>query len=239
MEDLLKKLILLKTNPKLIESLPQGEVIKMMETLVTAFRALQKAIEANKLKGDDGITPIPGKDYQTKRESEEMIASVLNKELSRYEKKVTALEKSIEKRLARVRDGKDAEVSIEQIRQAANIAAKLIELPDFSTLITSEPAAIRDALELLQGDERLTKDAIKGLDELEKNLRNEIASVPREGGVIKRLKFLNDVDTTAANENATLQYRTATGKWLTGVAITVGATPPSDPKYGDIWIATI
>jgi vacuolar-type H+-ATPase subunit E/Vma4 len=237
MEDLLRKLVLLKTNPKLIDSLPQGDIIKMMETLVTAFRALQKAIEANKLKGDDGITPIPGKDYQTKREAEEMLSSVLEKELNRFEKKVTTLEKAIEKRLERLRDGKDAEVSTTQIQQAAQIASKLIELPDFSTLITTEPTAIRDALELLQGDERLTKDAIKGLDELEKNLRTEIASVPRDGGVVKRLKFLNDVDTTAANENATLQYRTATGKWLTGVSITVSATAPTDPKYGDLWIA--
>ena len=41
---------------------------------------------------------------------------------------------------------------------------------------------IRDSLELLQGNERLERKAIKGIDELEKTLNAKIDAVPRGGG---------------------------------------------------------
>jgi hypothetical protein len=51
------------------------------------------------------------------------------------------------------------------------------------------------------------------------------------------LDDMDDVETTGENNNATLQYQTASGKWFTGVAITVSATEPTDPKFGDLWVS--
>lgn len=238
MDSLIRKLILLRANPKLVETLPQGEIIQMMDTLVKAFRSLQTSIEENKLSGADGYTPQPGIDYATRSETTKMVNKVLSDELSRFEKSVNSLERAIEKRLSRIQDGKDAEVTDAQIQKAAKLAASLIEIPDFATLITMEPQSIRDSLELLQGDERLDRAAVKGIDELERSLQKEIGAINREGGGgVRRLKNLHDVDTSGANGNATIQYQTATGKWLTGVSITVSFTAPTDPKFGDLWIA--
>jgi hypothetical protein len=82
---------------------------------------------------------------------------------------------------------------------------------------------------MLQGAfERLDKE----IEELKKAPRNQ-------DHVIKRLRYMSDVDvgTTKPNEKATLQYQTASGKWLTGVSITVSQVAPTDPKFGDLWIS--
>jgi hypothetical protein len=238
MESLIKKLILLKTNPKLVETLPQAEIIEMMETLIRAFRALQVSIEQNKLKGEAGYTPLAGKDYYSKDQTEEMVSTTLRYQVRKFEKATKELEDTVQKRLKDIRNGIDAEITEDHIQKAAQLASELIELPDFASLIQMEPQAIRDSLELLQDEERLDRKAVKGIDELERGLQQEIGAIRRDGGGgVKRLKNLHDVDTTGSNQNATIQYQTATGKWLTGVSITVSATAPTDPKFGDLWIA--
>lgn len=65
------------------------------------------------------------------------------------------------------------------------------------------------------------------------NVRRTVASKTYD------LREMGDVDvtSTALNQNATIQYQTASGKWLTGVSITVSQTAPTDPKFGDLWVA--
>jgi hypothetical protein len=52
------------------------------------------------------------------------------------------------------------------------------------------------------------------------------------------LNEMDDVEATSPNNNATIQYQTATGIWSTGISITVSPTAPTDPKFGDLWIQT-
>jgi len=98
---------------------------------------------------------------------------------------------------------------------------------------------------------RLTTDDIDGLDSF---VRSRIPAVsidwkdiknkPSFGGLVQigggknQLKFLNDVDVENLNTNATIQYQPVTGKWSTGISITVSDTAPTDPKIGDLWIDT-
>ena len=72
--------------------------------------------------------------------------------LSKFQKEIKRLEKKIPNKI----DLTDIYADIEKIN------AGLTSIP---TEITANPESIRNALELLQGDERLDKSAIRGLDE--------------------------------------------------------------------------
>ena len=66
---------------------------------------------------------------------------------------------------------------------------------------------------------------------------SQLKNVPHLGGGGKNLlKFLNDVEVSGANNNSVLQYKTDTKLWNAGVAITVSATEPTDPKLNDLWV---
>jgi len=248
-KDLLKRLLLIRRNPGLANTIPQGEIFAMLEKVIKAFGELQKAVAEGRLKGADGFTPVAGKDYPTERQVYTAVQDVLDRELSRFTREAEKIKKS----LSNGKDGKDAVITQKQIDQIAKLAAGLVVLPDVATIITMEPQAIRDALELLDGDERLDAQYIRGLDkyldgkiaDLTNSLSSRIAS---QGGTSRNLirqmiaeidlDDLRDVDASSPNNNATIQYQTATGVWTQGISITVSATEPTDPKYGDIWIST-
>jgi hypothetical protein len=406
-QEILKKAALLKRNPQLANVIPNSEVITLLNDVLGAFVNLQKAVNDGRLKGDkgdkgdNGKTPVVGEDYP----SFDQINGVLNAALTEYGTKYQNLQNELQKAISRASEltnGKDAEITEEMIEEIAELAFSLIEMPDFNALIetriTASPESIRDALELLQGDERLDASAIKGLENFIKTVyvnggggigKNQVFNFIREaiadgtissggdmtkavydpdddgiveqskrelvafinktgstlnGGIIVYLKTssassnypeavkanastettssktigavyqdtindavgyivtsgevdnldtsaysigdrlwlattdgqitttrptppnhavfigtvtraqngngrilyaiqngyeldeLHNVDTTDANTNATIQYQPSTGIWETGVAITVSATAPTDPKLNDIWI---
>jgi hypothetical protein len=251
-KDLLKRLLLIRANPGLANTIPQGEIFAMLEKVIKAFGELQKAVSDGRLKGADGYSPVAGKDYPTERQLYQALNSVLDQELSKLTKQAEKVLSSV-KSGAPGKDGKDAVITEKQVNDIAKLAAGLVVLPDVATIITQEPQAIRDALELLQDEERLDIKAIRGLDkfldgkiaDLSSSLSSRIAS---QGGTSKNLvrkmieeidlDDLRDVDASNPNNNATIQYQTATGIWTTGISITVSDTAPTDPKFGDLWIDT-
>lgn len=160
-KELLRRLALLKANPKLAETLPQGEILGYITELITAFNILKQAIETNKIKGEDGYTPKEGKDYHSKSQIEQMVYSVLNKGLTEYEQSANALLTKLEKRVETIKDGEDAEITEELKEEVAEMCRALIDLPDFEALIderiTANPFATRDSLELIPEE----KDKLK------------------------------------------------------------------------------
>jgi len=168
------------------------------------------------------------RDLSSKENRLQSLIESLNQKLSESENRV---QNSIDAAEARVTKKIPKRVDLTDIRN--EIQALKDSLPNFATLITMEPEAIRDALELLDGEDRLDASAIKNLDQY------ATKQVTGGGwGVVRRLSNLDDVNvqTTRPNENATIQYQTASGKWFTGVSITVSATAPSDPKLHDLWV---
>ena len=157
-KDLLRRVAILKRNPQYAQLLPQQDFVALAADLVEAFKTLQKAVSDGRLKGDKGE---PG--YSPVREFESAVGG--------YERRFAGLMRQVEDKLAAIRngkdgrDGKDAEITPELVRQVAEMASEMVELPDFPTLITQEPGAIRNALELLQGDDRLSVASIRGLPE--------------------------------------------------------------------------
>jgi len=73
--------------------------------------------------------------------------------------------RKIEKKLQSVKDGKDAD----EAKIVADVLAQ-IKLPEQKDIILDGPDEIRNKLELLQGDDRLDKTAIRGIEELEKKI---------------------------------------------------------------------
>lgn len=190
-QDLLKRLALIKAKPELAQMLPQEQLISMMADFVTAFQALQKAIETNKLKGDkgdDGYTPTPGKDYPSYDEIDSVLTTSLQQYATEY-KKFQEKANAVIAKASELKDGKNAEITEELKEEIASIASSLIELPDFDSLVSTEITrngeAIRDALELLVGDARYQVELtdVKGLE----NVLRELSQIrgSSNGGIGK------------------------------------------------------
>lgn len=183
---LLQRLYALQKRPDLYKELSNEELAEFVRLVLSQVEEIDKSIKAGRL---DGYTPQPGKDYLSKKESEQLIKTLfqgavdnLGKEFS---KEKGTIEQAVAKRLSELQNGKDGQnalITDEMLQDIAARTVSLIELPNFDTLITQEPAAIRDALELLQGEERLDKSAIKGLPEMEEELKADIRRT-QAGGV--------------------------------------------------------
>jgi hypothetical protein len=147
-----------------------NEIADIALIIMSQVGVIEKAIKDGRL---DGKTPVPDKDYLSKDTAISMLSEAVNGLLSRVDIELNerggSLDKQVNEALQRIRDGKDGIVSEEEIERAAEIAATLIDLPDFDSLIgeklTTDGSSIRNALELLQGDDRLSVNAIAGLEE--------------------------------------------------------------------------
>ena len=184
---LAKKLYLLKTNPSLAETMPQADILALITEVFSAFRALQTSIESGRLQGETGLagaTPRAGIDYPSFSSFDATIQAK-NKEI---DAKLVKFENELSQKLSSLKDGKDAEITASLITQIAELASSMIDVPDVATTITAEPGAIRNALELLDGDDRLDRSAIRGIDELEQALLAKIATATanRSAGGIGR-----------------------------------------------------
>ncbi len=100
----------------------------------------------------------------------------------------------------------------------AEIADIKLGLNTVPTEITANPEAVRDALELLQGDERLDKSAIRGFDDYD-DIR-EKANLKGPGSPAGALKEM---------------YGWRNGSVTTFNKMTVSASAPTDPKLLDLW----
>jgi len=158
----------------------------------------------------------------------DFVKQIDKKITSKFEEYSSELMRKIDSRLSDVRDGKDgvngrdgkdgvngrdgADGSSIDENQVIQEVLKQIKLPEQQAIIFDSPDEIRNKLELLQGNERLDKSAIKGLDE-------ELARVTasRSGGIgqpgvqlvlsklIKHQKF----STSSATTTSTLTHPVA------------------------------
>lgn len=203
-QDLMRRIAILKRNPQYAQLLPQEDFVRLAADLLTAFQTLQKAIEANKLKGDKGE---PG--YSPVREFESAVGG--------YERRFSGLVREVETKLAAIRDGrdgKDAEITPELVRQVAEMASEMVELPDIESLVVTEinrnGLAIIDAVRL--SNEKWTQADIEGLQERLDELARYMGSV--SGGTIGKQQVYGFFR----------QF------------IPVSTTAPQAPKLNDLWV---
>lgn len=127
-----------------------------------------------------------------------------NEQISnKFSKEVKRLERKIPNKV----DLTELYQEIETLRAGIN---------SFPTELTLNNEAVRDGLELLQGDERLDVSAIRGIDEM-------FAEVSKKGdGVIKvgvhLLRYLNDVNIEGITNGQTLIWNATLGRFEAGTA---------------------
>lgn len=96
------------------------------------------------------------------------------------------------------------------------------------------PKDVKDKLESLKGNKRLSIDAVRGFDKVAdavNTVSQSVSFLPRT------LDAQYDAAITGTqNNNSLLQYKTSTKKWFNGVSLTVSATAPTDPKLNDLWV---
>lgn len=209
--EILNRLALYKKRPDLAKELTPGELADLVLVVLEYVKKVQKDIEEGRIKGEpgqDAYTPEPDIDYLSLSTARKEIRQVV-------EAAAQEMKRDIRKAIEGIRDGRDgadAIITDEHIRQAAELAAGLIQLPDFPSLITAEPQAIRDSLELLQGDERLDMKAIRGLTEVISELRSRTGSTKVLTGK-SSLALLNDVSITNPTNGQVLTYNATTKQW--------------------------
>jgi hypothetical protein len=98
----------------------------------------------------------------------------LSAEISKFNEETLKKWEHIQERIDSVRDGVDAdeELIVEKVLGK-------ITLPEYKETVLDTPEQLRDKLEELEGDERLDKSAIKGLDEA---FDTVMQSIPRNVG---------------------------------------------------------
>lgn len=136
--------------------------------------------------------------------------------------------KEIDDKLATVQDGADADE-----QQIVKDVLAQIKLPEQKEIILDNPEEIRNKLELLQGEERLDKSAIKGFDELEKSVTEaksirispgrSLLQLYVDGSKKGAIQYLNLI----AGTGITLSYNQAYGR--NDVTITATGTASLSP----------
>lgn len=186
----IQKLNLYRDNPDLVKELTNNELASLVVVVLQSVETINNAVKTGRL---DGKTPVAGKDYLGREEALSMLTEAVNTKLRELDvatsQKGSELETKVLSAIENIRDGEDGLVTEAEIKRAAEAAAQLIQLPDFEnaiqTEITTNGFAIRDALELLTGDERIEKSSIKGLESDLQNLWNAIAAkTASTGGTI-------------------------------------------------------
>jgi len=102
----------------------------------------------------------------------------MDKEMEKMMSEHEAKMEEMDLKMKSLKDGKDAD----EEKIFSTLQARLPTPEQIANEVVSNGEKVRDSLELLKGNERLDKTAIKGLDELEKEIK-EIKSRPRGGGV--------------------------------------------------------
>lgn len=219
--DLAKRLILLKRNPALAQTLSQSELVSLLHDVFGAFNQLKDAIETNKIKGDTGA---PGKNGTTPRSGIDYLSIEQTKALyDEFVEEFLALEAKIASRLAEVKDGtdgengKDAEITPELLEEVASLAVTLIELPDFQSMVSLEVDAFWAALD----------EQKKTIETWKKEADERIARAGKGGGTSR--------NTITQMINDTLQVVYVTGGVETRAKLYSSDTQPTSPSIGDLW----
>lgn len=229
--DTLRRLQAFKRNPSVIKPPDNEELADLVLEVMLHVQAVNKMVAEGKVKGDSGETPQPDVHYLAIDTAKKQLGDAIKKFEKDISAKGVALEGRVRKALEDIRNGDDGIVTEEEIERASQLAYERLQalLPNFTdvatTAITASPQAIRDALELLQDDERLsaksihniTIEDVNGLREALEQIRDMFRKIPvgGAGGGASR-NFV--IDYVAQNASSATPYTPVetTGTTFTG-----------------------
>lgn len=149
------------------DTLTKEEFVKSFENVVNLIKKIEKknieefnAIREALTKFQDKLKNDTGQNVESlKSEVNKLVTEKLSNLTQEYENRMAA----IDDKVLSVKDGQDADEEIIVNKVLSKIKVPTIDEIKNDLPIMSEQ--VRDALELLQGDERLTIEAISGLQE--------------------------------------------------------------------------
>lgn len=205
---------------KLLEAFDNGavqpdELIKAIDAVMSVIDSNSKTLAEKMVEykvGTDGDIKALRADLKTARDNlKAVIADVKNgSDSSLLDVKASLLKEiaSVERNIPVLPPETDLSEVFEHIEEVRNGFANL------STLILGEN--IRNALEALQGEDRLDKSAIRGLDEALDEIRKAKGSPAAVG--VRLLKYLADVNVEGITDGQSIVWDSATGKFIAGSA---------------------
>jgi ElaB/YqjD/DUF883 family membrane-anchored ribosome-binding protein len=244
---LVRKLYAYRQDPEMYRAPSNEDLADLVILVLNAVKSIEQSMESKRVNVENKYDS-QAKDVLTKAEkqSRDLMSEVraeVNRLISDSQSVLgetkQELETRVQEAIDNIRNGDDGIVTDDEIERAASIAAGLIELPDFDALIsertTANPQAIRDALELLSGDERY-KVEITDVEGLQDRLEELVRTNQGKGGTIGKnqvygfirqaiadgtistggatnLGDLEDVNDTAPNANQVLTWNDSSNEW--------------------------
>ena len=167
------------------DGISKEEFVSSFEAVLKQVLAIEEKIVANNRKAVEelrGLTKTLGGELKSTSVAnftkvKDLFVTQISKALKEQENGMNF----IYDKIRNLKSGKDAD----ETKIIQNVLAQ-IKLPKQKEVILDTPEEIRNKLETLQNDERLDKNAVKGLEELIKELREAIEARPLggQGGVL-------------------------------------------------------
>lgn len=184
------------------DTLTKEDFLKSFEKVVEIVEGVKKnnetefnAIHENlKLMSEKMKTDTSSHSTESKKEMMDYCRAEIEKMMKQHEAKMMEMDD----KLLGIKDGKDAD----EQKIVADVVAQ-IKIPNMEEEVPKMAMAVRNGLELLQGDERLDKSAIKGLNEWLEEMSNKINISGGKGvfGSI-RTRYIDD-ETPVGSVNGT------------------------------------
>jgi len=197
----LKKLKLYRENPDVVQPLDNAELADLVLLVLDQVKLIDKSIQGGQLDVAKELKKQINdllKSYRTetgsiKGDIQEKLAesrSELKNEANALKGELQGAIDRLNERITNLKDGNDGEVTEEEIKKAAQIAATLIELPEWdkavAEAVNASPEEIRNALELLPEGEKLSIDAVQDLTQRLDEVRQYAVQAGKGVGIGKQ-----------------------------------------------------
>ena len=205
----LKKLNLYKTNPDLVKDVSANELADLVIVLLNSINFVENSIASGQADISGAMTKQVNALFTEYKTDSQNIKAELKSAISGSKQQIkedgdnakSELKKALQRlneRVSALTNGDNGVVTEAEVQRAAQMALGMLELPDFaemvSTSIQSDGEAIRNALELLVGEERYAVEIVdvKGLEDRLKQLA--VTSQGSPGGTSKPAvyRFIRD-----------------------------------------------
>ena len=162
------------------------EMVKFFELVIEFVKQTkemtEKEVENLRLLYEKALSKVESTQTEQFSDLKNHLLSYCEKEINKITSDHNQKMSLIDSKMESIKDGKDADE--ENIIKSATEAV-LANMPPVKELEPETPEQVRDKLESLKEEARLDKTAIKGLEDIIKDLENKISSIPRGGGGFK------------------------------------------------------
>lgn len=189
------------------DTLTKAEFVKSFENVVKQIKKVEAKYEQSIVKLEDKfqvMTDDSKTEYDGKLSD---LLSTFKAEMKKLDELKLDLIAKVSDKLTEVKDGKDADEE--------TIVGKVlsqIKLPEQKEIILDDAFEIRNKLETLNGDERLSANAISGLQELLDEIKNQKVVGGKGGGFSKIAMdshFVDDETPSGTKDGANTDFKIA------------------------------